>query len=192
MTLDSLYYIGGQPIHFNWQQCPGSRGSPYTATGSNVQVAHNWQLFTADINTAAVSTSKAKPFPHGCLSLRASLITLTFMISAAGYSHDITNRWHTNGNRRLPARVVFNKKPCILELSVYHGNIILGFGVQGGNSLKTILGSSNKNHVETMNKNELNTVFVRQTQHGFYDAKSQDGIYDIPMLDAQSQDGFLF
>ena len=47
------------------------------------------------------------------------------------------------------------------------GNIakaILGFGVQGGYSLKTILGLSNENHVEAMNKNELNTFFVRQTQ----------------------------
>ena len=32
---------------------------------------------------------------------------------------------------------------------------------------KNHAGLSNKNHVEAMNKNELNMVFVRQTQHGF-------------------------
>ena len=47
-----------------------------------------------------------------------------------------------------------------------------------------------------MNKNELNTAFVRQAQHGFkaiptLDAKSQDGFCDISLLDAQFQDGFL-
>ena len=33
------------------------------------------------------------------------------------------------------------------------------YSVQGGNSLKTIQGLSNKNHVEAMNNNELNMFF---------------------------------
>ena len=80
-------------------------------------------------------------------------------------------------------RLVFNKNPSWNGANSV--KTILGLSVQGGNRCGSTLVQSNKNHVEVI------IIFI--LQHGFCLTQpwvEQHGLYTIPILDVQSQDGF--